>query len=183
LNLKRQILSQMTRDQLKEVIEAFDFTDIDKRSADAMRAKLSRAHRATAAVLLERLSETEVKDLCDTLGVSSVGRRAALIERLLESEASDFELKADDAPMTKEPKPAPGRPQRQARGEKKVTRYTYNDIMEPRAPETGHTSPLPTDELVVTLPMDNGWSKAVLVGKLPEGDERPVVVDMDPAAQ
>ncbi|MBI4468788.1 MAG: site-specific DNA-methyltransferase, partial [Acidobacteria bacterium] len=27
-----------------------------------------------------------------------------------------------------------------------------------------------------------GWSKAIEVGKLPEGDERPVVVDMDPAA-
>jgi len=66
--------------------------------------------------------------------------------------------------------------------EKKVTRYTYDDIKEPRTPETGHTSLLPADELVVTLPMDNGWSKAVLVGKLPEGDERPVVVDMDPAA-
>ena len=34
----------------------------------------------------------------------------------------------------------------------------------------------------MTLPMDNGWSKAIEVGKLPEGDERPVVVDMDPAA-
>ncbi len=66
--------------------------------------------------------------------------------------------------------------------EKKVTRYTYDDIKEPRTPETGHTSLLPTDELVVTLPMDNGWSKAIEVGKLPEGDERPVVVDMDPAA-
>jgi len=30
--------------------------------------------------------------------------------------------------------------------------------------------------------MDNGWSKAIEVGKLPGGDERPVVVDMDPAA-
>lgn len=30
--------------------------------------------------------------------------------------------------------------------------------------------------------MDNGWSKAIELGKLPEGDERPVVVDMDPAA-
>ncbi|MBY0276118.1 site-specific DNA-methyltransferase [Candidatus Binatia bacterium] len=66
--------------------------------------------------------------------------------------------------------------------EKKVTRYTYDDIKEPRTPETGHTSLLPADEQVVTLPMDNGWSKAVLVGKLPEGDDRPVVVDMDPAA-
>lgn len=66
--------------------------------------------------------------------------------------------------------------------EKKVTRYTYEDIREPRTPETGHTSLLPAEEQVVTLPMDNGWSKAIQIGKLPEGDERPVVVDMDPAA-
>ena len=65
---------------------------------------------------------------------------------------------------------------------KKVTRYTYDEVKEPRTPETGHTALLPTDELVVTLPMDNGWSKALEVGKLPEGDARPVVVDMDPAA-
>jgi len=66
--------------------------------------------------------------------------------------------------------------------QKQVTRYTYDDIKEPRTPETGHTSLLPAEELVVTLPMDNGWSKAIKVGKLPEGDQRPVVVDMDPAA-
>ncbi|MBI4469965.1 MAG: hypothetical protein HY650_11660, partial [Acidobacteria bacterium] len=65
---------------------------------------------------------------------------------------------------------------------KKVTRYTYDDIKEPRTPETGHTSLLPGEDLVVTLPMDNGWSKAIQVGNLPDGDERPVVVDMDPAA-
>lgn len=66
--------------------------------------------------------------------------------------------------------------------ETKVTRYTYDEIKEPRTPETGHTPLLPAEEQVVTLPMDNGWSKAIQVGKLPDGDERPVVVDMDPAA-
>ena len=66
--------------------------------------------------------------------------------------------------------------------EKKVTRYTYDEIKEPRTPETGHTSLLPGEDLVVTLPMDNGWTKAIEVGKLPEGDDRPVVLDMDPAA-
>ena len=65
---------------------------------------------------------------------------------------------------------------------KRVTRYSYEDLKEPRTHETGHTSLLPAEELVVTLPMDNGWSKAIEVGKLPEGDGRPVVVDMDPAA-
>src|SRR3989454_10334253 len=68
------------------------------------------------------------------------------------------------------------------KSDKKVTRYTYDDVKEPRTPETGHTALLPADEQVVTIPMDNGWSKAIGIGKLPEGDERPVVVDMDPAA-
>ncbi len=73
-------------------------------------------------------------------------------------------------------------PRKNAKPENKVTRYTYDEVKEPRTPETGHTALLPADEQVVTLPMDNGWSKAIEVGKLPEGDERPVVVDMDPAA-
>lgn len=67
-------------------------------------------------------------------------------------------------------------------GNKKVTRYTYDDVKEPSQPETGHTPLLPGDEQVVTLPMDNGWTKAVEVGHLPEDDERAIVVDMDPAA-
>jgi adenine-specific DNA-methyltransferase len=71
---------------------------------------------------------------------------------------------------------------RTRKSDKKVTRYTYDDVKEPRTPETGHTALLPAEEQVVTLPMDNGWSKAIQVGKLPEGDERSVVVDMDPAA-
>jgi adenine-specific DNA-methyltransferase len=78
--------------------------------------------------------------------------------------------------MARAPK-SPAKP----RPEKKVTRYTYDDIREPSTPETGHTPLLPADEQVVRLPMDNGWSKAIVVGKLPE-DERSVVVDMDPAA-
>jgi adenine-specific DNA-methyltransferase len=65
---------------------------------------------------------------------------------------------------------------------KKITRYTFDDVKEPRTPETGHTSLLPDEEQVITLPMDNGWTKAIEVGKLSERDVRPVVVDMDPAA-
>ena len=74
------------------------------------------------------------------------------------------------------------RHQKKHKTKKKVTRYTYDEIKEPRTPETGHTSLLPSEDLVVTLPMDNGWSKAIEVGKLPDDEERPVVVDMDPAA-
>ena len=73
------------------------------------------------------------------------------------------------------------KPSRKQKSEKKLTRYTYDEVKEPRTPETGHTSLLPTEEQVVTLPMDNGWSKAIVAGKLPN-DDRPIVVDMDPAA-
>jgi adenine-specific DNA-methyltransferase len=65
---------------------------------------------------------------------------------------------------------------------KRVTRYTYESVMEPRTPETGHTALLPAEEQVVTVPMDNGWTKAMKISALPEGDNRPVVLDMDPAA-
>jgi adenine-specific DNA-methyltransferase len=65
--------------------------------------------------------------------------------------------------------------------DKKVTRYTYDDVKEPASPETGHTQLLPSEEQVVTLEMDNGWGQALQVGKLPESD-RTVVVDMDPSA-
>ncbi len=65
--------------------------------------------------------------------------------------------------------------------QKKVTRYTYEGVKEPSTPETGHTKLLPSDDQSVTLQMDNGWSKALQLGRLPEGDGRPVIVDMDPA--
>ena len=69
-----------------------------------------------------------------------------------------------------------------AKSQKKITRYTYDNIQEPRTPETGHTSLLPADEQVLTLPMDNGWSQAIKIGKLSESDQRPIILDMDPSA-
>ncbi len=65
---------------------------------------------------------------------------------------------------------------------KRVTRYTYEKVMEPRTPETGHTALLPSDEQIVTVPVDDGWTKAIKIGRLGVRDQRPVVVDMDPAA-
>lgn len=70
---------------------------------------------------------------------------------------------------------------KKSKTEKKITRYTYDEIKEPRTPETGHTSLLPAEDLVVTLPMDNGWSKSLEVGKLPDDRKRLVIVDIDPS--
>ena len=53
--------------------------------------------------------------------------------------------------------------------DKRVTRYTYEKVMEPRTPETGHTALLPAEEQVVTVPMDNGWTKAIEGGRAAGG--------------
>jgi len=59
-----------------------------------------------------------------------------------------------------------------SKSNKRVTRYTFDDVKEPRTPETGHTALLPADEQVVTVPLDNGWSKALKTAKPLEGDGR-----------
>jgi adenine-specific DNA-methyltransferase len=62
---------------------------------------------------------------------------------------------------------------------KRVTRYIYDDVTDPASPETGHTPQIP-DETVVELPMDNGWTGGLEVGKLPD-DGKTVILDMDPS--
>ncbi|MFN3653503.1 MAG: hypothetical protein ACK47B_28320, partial [Armatimonadota bacterium] len=54
--------------------------------------------------------------------------------------------------------------------QKRITRYTHEDVKEPRTPETGHTSLLPDEEQTVSLPMDNGWSGA-LVNRCVKADQ------------
>lgn len=60
---------------------------------------------------------------------------------------------------------------------KSVTRFQH-DADEPRTPETGHTSLLPTGDEVVEVDMGERWSTHLRVAHVDGG--RSVVVDMDP---
>jgi DNA modification methylase len=106
MKLKQAILSVMGRDALKGSVDALDLDGVDRRSVDDMRSLLSRAHRATAEVLLQCLSESEVKDVCDLVGIPPKGRRGSLVDALLESEASGPE---SDSEEEKPGKPGRGR--------------------------------------------------------------------------
>jgi adenine-specific DNA-methyltransferase len=64
---------------------------------------------------------------------------------------------------------------------KRVTRYTHEEVKEPRTPETGHAGMLPDEETLVSIPMDNGWAEALEVGHLGADAATRLVVDMDPA--
>ena len=84
MKLKHAILSVMDRDTLKSVVDDLELDGTDRRSRDDRSATLSRAHRATPAVLLEYLFEQQVKDVCEMVGASTTGRRKMLIRRLLQ---------------------------------------------------------------------------------------------------
>ncbi|HVA47273.1 MAG TPA: DNA methyltransferase [Pirellulales bacterium] len=83
MKLKHAILALLGREELKRIVDEFDLDGVDRRSVEDMRRGLSRARRATPAILLEYLGETEVKAVCEAVDVDSVGRRGQLIERLL----------------------------------------------------------------------------------------------------
>ena len=84
MKLKQAILAGFDRDALKTVLENLEIEDVDRRSLEAMRTKLSRSRRATPEVLLAHSDEKQVKAVCEQLGVSVKGRRKELIERLLD---------------------------------------------------------------------------------------------------
>lgn len=83
MRLKPLVLAQFGRDELRDLIDLLKIEEADRRSADSMRRALSHSRRATLRELLPRLSEVRVKDVCDAAGVPSVGRKSALVERLL----------------------------------------------------------------------------------------------------
>jgi adenine-specific DNA-methyltransferase len=86
MKLKHAILETLSRDELKKICSDLDVTDVDQRSIEDMAAKLSRARRATPAVLLEYLSEAQVKDAAERAGAPTTGRRTVLIAALLARE-------------------------------------------------------------------------------------------------
>ncbi len=86
MKLKHAILSVIGRDTLKDIVDALEIDGVDRSSAKEMAAAVKRARRATPEFLLEYLGEAEVKEVCETYGISSKGRRRTLVEALLQAE-------------------------------------------------------------------------------------------------
>ena len=93
MKLKSAILGIMDRDTLKAVVDALEMEDVDRRSLEAMRAKVSRSRRAKPEILLAHLNEKQVKAVCEEMGIDPKGRRNALLERLLASIKEETRLK------------------------------------------------------------------------------------------
>jgi hypothetical protein len=84
MKIKKAILDVMNTDELRWTLDNLELEADDRRSRDSMLAALSKARRAQAEKLFEFLGEAQVKSVCEIVGIDSIGRRSALIERLLE---------------------------------------------------------------------------------------------------
>ncbi len=93
MKLKQAILAVVDSDTLKAVVDDMEIEEVDRRSVEAMRTKVSRSRRASPEVLLEYLNERHVKAVCEEMGIDPKGRRNALLERLLASIKEGTRLK------------------------------------------------------------------------------------------
>lgn len=86
MKLKQAILQVLDRDGLKAMADGLEVEVADRRSAAELAAALGRSHRATAEVMLEYLSESAVKAVCEVYGIPTTGRRGKLVRALLRAE-------------------------------------------------------------------------------------------------
>ena len=102
MQLKQTILALLSREALAEVCRVFAVEADDFRQ-EAMVRCLLRQESILAEQLLEHLTESEVKAVCEACGIGGRGRKATLIKKLLKQEqgptfvALDFET-ADYSP-------------------------------------------------------------------------------------
>jgi DNA modification methylase len=83
VKLKQAILSTMGREDFKRVLDVLHVNGVDRRSAETMSARIAGTRKASPALLLEHLSEAQVKQVCELVSLPTRGRRGALVRLLL----------------------------------------------------------------------------------------------------
>ncbi len=110
MNLKQTILAVMGRDDLKAAIHVAGLDEVDRRRVRSMREALSGSRGVKPAQLLDAMSEAQVKDVCERMGIDRTGRKNALIQRLLNGKPKAVTVEAspdDDVEAGRPAKPAP----------------------------------------------------------------------------
>lgn len=114
---KRDVLAELSRDELVEAADTFGVELQDRRSKDIAAEALGRSKRAALADILSRLSRDRLKDVCRALELDDAGReKSLLVERIVSggraapAESSNEEDGGDGAGSlvltSPEPKPA-----------------------------------------------------------------------------
>ncbi|WP_169791313.1 site-specific DNA-methyltransferase [Sandaracinus amylolyticus] len=81
---KRDVLSQLARDELLRIVDAHGIEVSDRRVRDRLVDGIARARRVDLAVELVELPRDRLKDLCRALGLDERGReKGILVDRLI----------------------------------------------------------------------------------------------------
>ncbi len=87
MRLKPRIVAVASTAALRQIANAYDLSVVDKRKRQALIDAISTARQCIPEELLGYLSEIEVKQVCEAVGVDSKGRKTSLISRLLEAKS------------------------------------------------------------------------------------------------
>lgn len=104
MSLKKTILAIMSRDDLKAIVDAAGLEQVDRRSVQPMRDALSRSRRIRPKMLLNALTEGQVKVVCERVGIDPKGRKNELIRRLLGGKSQPAEEPQRKATPTTSPR-------------------------------------------------------------------------------
>lgn len=83
MRLKPSIIAVASTSTLRQIVKDYKLSVEDKRKRQALATAISSARHCKPEELLGYLSENDVKQICEAVGVESRGRKKALIERLL----------------------------------------------------------------------------------------------------
>ena len=80
---KRDVLAQLSRDELLAVAERFELTVADRRVKDQLVEAAAASKKAGLADILGGLARDRLKELCRALGLDDAGKeKAPLVDRL-----------------------------------------------------------------------------------------------------
>jgi len=75
MKLKPVILNALSRDDLKQIVDNFDFDGVDRRSVESMRSLLARSRRVSPDDLLGLLRKDSLQTVCQSVGLPVGGNR------------------------------------------------------------------------------------------------------------
>nr|WP_295080753.1 site-specific DNA-methyltransferase [uncultured Roseateles sp.] len=103
MRLKPNIIAAASTSKLRQIVDDYELSVRDKRKREVLVDAISSARRCKPEELLGYLNESEVKQVCETSGIESRGRKNALIARLLEF-ASPAQPAEQKPPRTTQPR-------------------------------------------------------------------------------
>ncbi|MFS8067827.1 MAG: SAP domain-containing protein, partial [Byssovorax sp.] len=85
---KRDILAQLTGEELLTIIDRFALPVPDRRARESLEGAVASSKKATLAEILPGYARDRLKELCRALGLDDSGKeKAAIVERLLSPRA------------------------------------------------------------------------------------------------